>query len=100
MAYLRKCFSYRSSILLCTALFPTLALADSSGFRLVGILQGLINLLNSGIARSVFILAIVGIGYSWLYLGQLPKARALGAIVGIGIVFSAGYIAQQLGVSA
>ena len=65
-------------------------------FKLVSILQGLINLLNSDVARVLFILAIIGVGFSWLYLGQIPKRQALGVIMGIGIVFSASYIAQQL----
>lgn len=82
------------------ALLPRLAFADSSGFALASILQSLVHLLNSEIARIVFVLAIIAVGYGWLYLGRIPKQRALGAIIGIGIVFSASNIAQQLGVGS
>lgn len=68
-----------------------------SGFQLADILKQLITLLSSDVARIIFVLAIVGIGYGWLYLGKIPQGRAIGAIIGIGIVFSAPYIATQLG---
>ena len=74
------------------------ASAATGGFQVVNILQSLIQLLNSEIARVIFVLAIMGVGYGWLYMGRIPKERAVGAIVGIGIVFSASYIAQKLGV--
>lgn len=77
---------------------PSCAWAINSGFQLQTILQNLIDLLNSSIARIIFVLAIIGVGYGWLYLGRIPKSRALGAIIGIGLVFSASYIARQLGV--
>lgn len=82
-------------------MLPKLACADAIGNnQIASILNGLVSLLTSSIARIIFVLAIIGVGYGWLYLGQIPKGRAIGAIVGIGIVFSAGWIAQQLGVSA
>ena len=92
-------FSIRKQTL--TLLFmcaPTFALAAGDDNRLSTLLNGLIALLTSDVARLIFIVAIIGIGYGWLYLGQIPKGRAIGAIVGIGIVYSAGWIAQQLGV--
>jgi len=79
---------------------PSLALADSSGFKLDSILGSLTTLLNGDIARAVFVLGIVGVGYGWLYMGAIPKNKAIGVIAGIGIVFSASYIAQQLGISS
>lgn len=78
--------------------FPTVALADSGGFQLVSFLEGLVNLLNGSVARVIFVLAIIGIGYGWLYLGRVPKEKAIGGIIGIGIVFSASYIAHKIGV--
>ena len=69
------------------------------GFKLTSILQALITLLSSDIARVIFVLAIIGVGYMWLYVGRLPKGTAISAIIGIGIVFSAPYIAQQLGIA-
>ena len=83
---------------LLATVMPSLAFADTGGFQLVSILESLIDLLQSDIARIIFVLSILGIGYGWLYLGRIPKGRAIGAIIGIGIVFSASYIAQQLGV--
>lgn len=68
------------------------------GFRLASILQALINLLSSDVARIIFVLSIIGVGYMWLFLGRLPKGAAISAIIGIGIVFSAPFIAQQLGI--
>ena len=79
-------------------LSPTIAFADVSEFQVVSILQGLVSLLNADVARVIFILSIVGVGYGWLYLGRIPKGRAIGAMIGIGIVFSASWIAGQLGV--
>ena len=94
-------FNYQLTLrllVLSVGFLPTLALADSGNFQLVSVLEGLINLLDSQIARIIFVLSIIGIGYGWLYLGRIPKDKAIGAIVGIGIVFSATYIAQQLGI--
>lgn len=76
---------------------PSFCYAGNS-FQVVNVLQGLIRLLSSDIARLIFVLSIIGVGYGWLYLGRIPRDRAIGAIVGIGIVFSATYIAQHLGI--
>ena len=91
---------YKSSapLLVLTLFAPISARASSGGFVLVNILQGLVQLLNSGVARVIFVVSIIGVGYGWLYLGRIPKDKAIGAIIGIGIVFSASYIGQQLGV--
>lgn len=67
-------------------------------FALVNILKSLIDLLSSDIARIIFVLSIIGVGYGWLFLGRIPKSAAVSAIIGIGLVFSAPYIARQLGV--
>lgn len=67
-------------------------------FKLKELIQGLIDLLCSDIARAIFVLVIICIGYTWLYLGRLPKAWAIAAIGGIGLIFSASYIAQKLGI--
>lgn len=85
-------------ILLCflTALSPTLALADS-GDMLSTVLNGLIGLLTSTPARLVFVISIIGVGYGTLALGKIPKERGGAVVIGIGIVFSASYIAQKMG---
>ena len=79
---------------------PSLAFADSGGNKLGSILGGLVSFLTSGIAKTIFVIAIVGIGYGTLALGKIPKEKAVGTVIGIGIVFSAAYIAQQLGVGS
>ena len=80
---------------------PTLSFAYSSGGdTLSSILNGLISLLTSGWARLIFIIAVIGVGYATLVMGKLPKGKAASIVIGIGIVFGAAYIAQQLGVGA
>lgn len=67
-------------------------------FQLVTILKALIHLLTSDIAKIIFVLSIIGVGYAWLFMGRIPKSAAVAAIIGIGLVFSAPYIANQLGI--
>lgn len=88
------------SSLLC---LPTMALASASDIgsdKISTVLGGLVNLLTSTPAKVLFVLSIIGIGYGWLHLGKIPKEQAIASIIGIGIVFSAGYIAQQCGLGA
>lgn len=95
--YFKKTFNpIITSSIVGIILFPALAYADNGGFQLTTILQQFISLLNSDIARLLFVIAIIGVGYGWLYMGRIPKSRALGAIIGIGIVFSASYLGQRL----
>ena len=65
--------------------------------RISPVLQGLIDLLTSTPAKLLFIVSIIGVGYGTLYIGKIPKERAIAIIVGIGIIFSASYIAKQMG---
>lgn len=103
---MRTTFSWKKSILaLITSLslFPTLTLAAASDIgsdKISTVLGGLVNLLTSTPAKVLFVLSIIGIGYGWLHLGKIPKEQAIASIIGIGIVFSAGYIAQQCGLGA
>jgi len=86
-------------IVIFSLLAPVTVMAHELGdSKLTQVLGSLINLLNSGVARSLFTLAIIGVGYGWLYMGQIPKGRAVGAVIGIGIVFSASWIAKALGI--
>ena len=79
-------------------LIPAMAFADDTGSdKISGVLQGLIDILTSTPARLVFIVAIIGVGYGTLALGKIPKERAIAIVVGIGIVFSASFIAQKMG---
>jgi type IV secretory pathway VirB2 component (pilin) len=95
---LSRFFKKSRIFILLLSFTPMLALAGDDSNMLSSILSSLTDLLTSDIAKIIFILSIIGVGYGWLYLGSIPKGRAIGAIVGIGIVFSAGWIARQLGV--
>lgn len=77
---------------------PTLVFAGSTGGDAISQgLSGLIGFLQSTPARLLFVLAIIGIGYSTLHLGKLPKNQAVAYVIGIGLVFGASYVAQQIG---
>ncbi len=79
--------------------FPGFAIAaDAGGDAMSNVLSGLIGLLTSTPARLVFVVAIIGVGYGTLALGKIPKQRAIATVIGIGIVFSASYIAKKMGV--
>ncbi|HAY0757359.1 TPA: TrbC/VirB2 family protein [Escherichia coli] len=58
-------------------------------------LQWLVDLLTTGIARSVAILAIVVLGYM-AWAGRLQTRNALFAIGGIVLVFGASSIADKI----
>ncbi len=83
--------------LMSLAFLPSLAFAGSGEDVLSSVLRGLITLLTSTPARLMFVVAIIGVGYGTLVLGKIPKERAVGIVVGIGIVFSGFYIAQKMG---
>ena len=77
---------------------PSWALADTgSGDMISSVLSGLIGILTSTPARLMFVVAIIGVGYGTLALGKIPKEKAVAIVIGIGIVFSASFIAQKMG---
>jgi len=77
---------------------PSLAFADNgSGDMISSVLSGLISILTSTPARLMFVVAIIGVGYGTLALGKIPKEKAVAIVIGIGIVFSASFIAQKMG---
>ena len=78
---------------------PAYALALGDGDMLTTVLNGLISLLTSTPARLLAVVAIIGIGYSTVALGTIPKSRAITTVVGIGIVFGASFILQSLGLN-
>lgn len=78
---------------------PTFALASTGTDKISSVLSGLIDLLTSTPARLIFTVAIIGIGYGTLALGKIPKEKAIATVLGIGIVFSAAFIAQKMGMS-
>lgn len=90
--FVKKCLS----LLMLTGL-PSLAFADSGSDMISSVLSGLISVLTSTPARLMFVLAIIGVGYGTLALGKIPKEKAIAIVIGIGIVFSASFIAQKMG---
>ena len=87
-------------VILASVFYPSLALADTGEDMLSSVLNGLISMLTSTPARLMFVIAIIGVGYGTLALGKIPKERAIAIVVGIGIVFSASFIAQKMGLGA
>lgn len=81
-------------------ILPSLACAAmDQGDMLTTVLNGLVNLLTSTPARLMAVLAIIGIGYSTIALGTIPKSRAITTVVGLGLVFGASFILQNLGLN-
>lgn len=91
----------RNSLMIALMFVPVCAMADGlDGDALTTVLNGVINLLTSTPARLLAVIAIIGIGYSTIALGTIPKSRAISTIVGLGFVFGASFILQSLGLSA
>ena len=91
----------RRGLALVMGITPSLALAyNTGGDVLSSVLSGLIDLLTSTPARLMFVIAIIGVGYATLALGKMPKDRAIAIVIGIGIVFSASFIAQKMGLGS
>ncbi len=90
----------RSVIIALLCICPSLAFADGGQDMLSSVLSSLVNMLTSTPARLIFVIAIIGVGYATLALGKMPKQKAMAIVIGIGIVFSASYIAQKMGLGA
>lgn len=99
MIHKLKHYIKKQIFILTGAFVPTLALADTGQDMLSNVLSGLINVLTSTPARLMFVVAIIGVGYATLALGKVPKEKAIGIVVGIGIVFSASYLAKTMGLA-
>lgn len=67
------------------------------GSQITTILTKLVELLQSNIARCLAVIAIVAVGYGTVYLGRIPKERAISIVLGICIIFGAKFILQTLG---
>lgn len=65
--------------------------------KIDSVLQALLSYLTSTPARIIAVLAIVGVGYSTLHLGRMPKNRAIAVVIGIGIIFGGAALLQMLG---
>jgi type IV secretory pathway VirB2 component (pilin) len=70
---------------------------DIDSDMISSVLNSLVDLVTSTPAKILFVLAIIGVGYGTLVLGRIERSRAIGIILGVGIIFSSGYIANQLG---
>jgi len=68
--------------------------------KIDSVLQALLSYLTSTPARIIAVLAIVGVGYSTLHLGRMPKQRAIAVVIGIGIIFGGAALLQMLGLGA
>jgi len=77
-------------------LTASVACADSSS-QITSILTKVVDLLQSNIARCLAVIAIVAVGYGTVYLGRIPKERAVSIVLGICIVFGAKFILETLG---
>ena len=94
---LKKQIKKRRLILCGLLLCPGVAFAWGDSTSLDSVLQSLLNYLTSAPARIFALLAIVSVGYGTLYLGKLPKERALAVVIGIGLIFGGAAIMQKLG---
>lgn len=65
--------------------------------KIDSVLQALLDYLTSAPARIIALLAIVGVGYTTLFLGRMPKKRAISVVIGIGIIFGGAALLQMLG---
>ncbi|NNM59315.1 MAG: TrbC/VirB2 family protein [Legionellales bacterium] len=82
---------------LVSSLLPFPAFAFGGGGN--DISQGLKNvmdLITGDIGTTLCTLAIIGVGFLWLKLGKIEKEVALSVILGVGVVYSATYIAQTV----
>ncbi len=86
--------AFLSIILLCVA---PIVFATNGGDVISGMLENLVGLLQSKMARLSAVVAFIYVGYSTLYLGRMQKDRACAVVLGLGIIFSAGFIMEKLG---
>lgn len=97
--FLKRCLKRRDG-LMPLMFVPSMAFARSTDQDMIStILEGGLNLLTSKPAVAMFLISIVWVGYQTFGTGKFPKERGLMIMVGIGIVFSATYIAKQIGVA-
>ena len=80
-----------------SSLLPFPAFASLGGNDISTALRNVEDLITGEIGTTLCTLAIIGVGFAWLKLGKIEKEGALTAILGIGIIYSASYLAQQFG---
>ena len=83
--------------LLCWLMSSSAFSYSGQSTKIDSVLQALLAYLTSTPARLIAVLAIVGVGYSTLHLGRMPKQRAISVVIGIGIIFGSAAVFQMLG---
>ena len=91
-------FNRKLLIGLLASIVPFDAFASVGDFALTSMLMTVAEILSGELARVFFVVAIIAVGYGWLHLGRIPKDRALATIGGMGIIFSASFLATKIGV--
>lgn len=79
------------------SLNPLAAFASLGNNAIANGLDNLIDLITGEVGTSLCTLAIIGVGFLWLKLGKLEKEQALAVIIGIGVIYSASWLAAEFG---
>ncbi|MBU1376171.1 MAG: TrbC/VirB2 family protein [Alphaproteobacteria bacterium] len=74
---------------------PALAQAAGGGGDLTGFLQNIVDLMNSGIARLLAVIAVGITGIVWMF-GQIDLRRAGTVVIGIIVAFGATTIVNMI----
>lgn len=90
----------RFGLMIGMILLLPVAYASGGGDVISQVLENCLSLLQSKIARLVAVIAIVGVGYATVFLGRIPKERAAAIVLGIGLIYGAGFIVEKLGYAA
>lgn len=69
-------------------LFASSAQAGSSR-QLTGVIDKTADFLSGGVAKSIAIIAIIGVGYLTIFTQQLPKKALYSTVGGLGLIFCA-----------
>ena len=79
--------------ILVSMLLPVPCFASLGGNDIATALNNLVDLITGEIGTTLCTLAIIGVGFAWLKFGKIEKEIALSVILGIGIIYSASYLA-------
>jgi type IV secretion system protein VirB2 len=84
-----------TGVLLAVSLMPELALADSTD-PIGGMLTGVLNFFNTGVARSVATIAVIAMGVA-AYIGKISWELAMKIGAGMILTFGASALVTQFG---
>lgn len=82
------------SVALINLLLPVSAMAYSTNDKMSEILDDTIDLITGKWGTSLCVLAIMAVGFLWMKMGKMEKDHAMATVVGIGIVYAAGFIVK------